>query len=144
MSSECLVVPASCCGTCGAATRGDAIAIHVNQLAGKASCDGCPGCDMEQDPTLVATCDNGACTLVDLLEHESTACTDASECRVRSHDCGGCGVNIDSGAIIAVSNDMLYELLVCDGGEMRCSFRPDNLPYEAHCEAEHCIAVQQP
>ena len=32
VSSECLLRPASCCGSCGAATRSDVIALNQNPL----------------------------------------------------------------------------------------------------------------
>jgi len=122
-SSQCIVIPASCCGSCGAATRDDAVA--VNAAEGSAYLDlvcagvaGCPGCYMMQDPTLVATCDEGTCVVVDLHEHPSAACDSHDDCRIRTHDCCECGGDVTEESLIAInqSSEASFAALVCDAG----------------------------
>ena len=117
--SDCIVAPRSCCGSCGAPTRGDAVALAADRAADyrDAACDetGCPACaPLFVDPTLVATCRDRRCELVDLREHEATACSDDSECRVRTPDCCPCGGDTSPGRLIGVSSENAYANLVCD------------------------------
>jgi hypothetical protein len=115
-SSECVVVPASCCGSCGAAARGDAIGLNRDRVAAYSSSvcggDGCPACYQAPDPTLVAPCRAGTCAVVDLREHSSTECTADAECHVRTSSCCECGG--DMNALVAVSDASAYGALVCD------------------------------
>jgi hypothetical protein len=121
-SSECIVVPESCCGTCGAPVRGDAIAINADaasEYAGRACEDdvGCPACaPLFIDPTLIATCRAGRCELVDLQRHAASACTREDDCKVRTPDCCECGGDTDPGRLIgiATSAEGEYADLVCD------------------------------
>jgi len=122
-SSECIVVPASCCGSCGAATRGDAIAVSTSRASAYSTSvcpDGaaCPACFMEQDPTLVATCEAGHCALVDVLTEPYAACTDDADCKLRSSDCCECGGDVSSAGLISIRADGegAYMDTVCDEG----------------------------
>ncbi|HJL15282.1 MAG TPA: hypothetical protein RMH99_06490 [Sandaracinaceae bacterium LLY-WYZ-13_1] len=145
--SDCVVVPESCCGSCGAATRGDAIAVHRDRTGdwrGMACGDdmGCPACFMQQDPTLVATCEAGHCAVVDLQTHPATECASADDCRVRAAECCECGATVEPGTLIAISDEGAFGPLVCDPG-MGC---PECLPMyppevSAACEAGRCVAV---
>ena len=54
--------------------------------------------------TLVATCEQGQCVLVDLRNHAVTACMNASECYVRAPECCECGGSTDEYAVIALSS----------------------------------------
>jgi len=123
VSSECVVVPVSCCGSCGAATRGDAIAINSDQAgAHRMSVCGpmgdCPACYMPQDPTLVATCNAGRCEIVDLRDDDIAACAEASDCRIRTKDCCECGGDTSMEGLIAIprESENAYMELVCDEG----------------------------
>lgn len=145
--SECLVVPASCCGSCGAATRGDAVAVSRSRAdAYRASvCGddfGCPACFMEPDPTLVATCQAGRCVVVDLQLHAATECAGPTDCRVRASECCECGASITPSTVVAVSNGAAYEALVCDPGTgcPECApVYPDD--YGAFCDEGRCVMV---
>jgi hypothetical protein len=121
-TSDCVVVSQSCCGTCGAPTRGDAIAINraADSEHAQLACEdevGCPACaPLFIDPTLVATCRAGACELVDLRRHPASACAQDSDCKVRTPDCCECGGDTEPGRLvgIAASAERDYAALVCD------------------------------
>lgn len=143
---ECTVVPESCCGSCGAATRGDAIGVHRDRASAYSgmACSGsvgCPACYMQQDPTLIATCREGQCTVVDLQQHEVTECTGASECRLRTRDCCECGGDSSRGGLIAVRTDAeaTYTSLVCAEGAP-CPECAPSYPQEAEaiCSSGRC------
>ncbi|MEZ4338455.1 MAG: hypothetical protein R3B82_17685 [Sandaracinaceae bacterium] len=145
--SDCVVVPASCCGSCGAATRGDAIAVATDRASAyrTSACGadtGCPACFMEPDPTLVATCTAGRCAVVDLAMHAATECTVSADCRVRAAECCECGATITESTVVAVSDGAAYEALVCDPG-MGCPecepLYPDTIG--ATCEGGRCAII---
>lgn len=147
LPSECVVVPASCCGACGVATRGDAIAVHrarVSEHRASVCGDdfGCPACAGVPDPTLVATCDAGRCVVVDLQVHAATECETAGECRVRASECCECGATIGPSSVVAVSDGSAYEALVCDPG-MGCPECAPDYPdtLSAICEDARCRVV---
>ncbi len=144
--SDCVVVPASCCGACGAPARGDAVAVNAKQAPAYrqqlCSETACPGCDMPRDPTLVATCSAGNCELIDLLQHPSTACERNEDCVLRTNQCCNCGGAQDIEHLIAVNVMSSYPSLVCDPDEA-CDPCVDTPPDRAHayCGADgHCIA----
>jgi len=140
-NADCIVVPKSCCGSCGAATREDSIAVNAKKASDYRSsvCDsmGCPACYMPTDPTLVATCSAGTCQVVDLLKHAATSCTSENDCRVRTTACCECGGPTDDEHLIAVAQEPAYSALVCDGqGCPECA--PQYPPKALVCEAGHC------
>lgn len=140
--SDCVVVPISCCGQCGAATRGDAQALHKNDVAIQRTwtCGdtGCPDCYMATDPNLLATCTAGKCALVDLQTTSATECTQNSDCRLRTNECCECGGAQDPEHLVAVS-DYSIEQLVCDPGSgcPECAPAPPDYA-EAVCDAGRC------
>jgi hypothetical protein len=142
--SDCVVVAKSCCGRCGAQARGDAIATDQSAAYRSAVCGssmGCPACaPLFIDPTLVATCRNRRCELVDLLEHESSACSADDDCRVRTPDCCPCGGDTSLGRLIGVSSEHAYSALVCDP-DQACDECAPIYPGEvtAFCDTDdHC------
>lgn len=147
--SDCLVRSTSCCGTCGAATRGDIVAISVgaaNAYAVQAcsGSNGCPTCFGVTDARLVATCRAGHCAVVDLATHPSTACAVSSDCRVRTSECCECGGEIDERHIIAVAagGDPALQAQVCDSDQAcpECApIYPANV--QATCDSGHCKAT---
>lgn len=145
--SDCIVVPVSCCGTCGAPTRGDAVAVARDEsaafrAAACASNEGCPACaPLFIDPTLVATCREQRCELIDLLEDEASACGSDGDCQVRTPDCCPCGGDTSVGRLVGVSSEDAYSALVCDP-DAAC---PECLPaypdeVTVSCNADdHCV-----
>jgi hypothetical protein len=147
-SSECIVVPESCCGTCGAPTRGDALAINAAAAPEhtRRVCEddvGCPACaPLFIDPTLVATCRAGSCELVDLRLHAASECAQDDDCKVRTPDCCECGGDTDPGRLVGVatSAEREYADLVCDP-ERACPECAPIYPSEVTVEctsAGHC------
>lgn len=124
VSSDCIVVPASCCGSCGAATRGDVIAINSDQLGDyrDSVCDmmGCPACYMVQDPALVGTCNAGTCEVFDVRAADLSECAVATDCRVRTRDCCECGGDTSMEGLLAIpiAAENAYMDIVCDEGTM--------------------------
>ncbi len=93
---------------------------------------------MPQDPTLLATCRGGSCVVVDLQEHESTACKDASDCRVRTNSCCECGGPVDDDHLIAVAGGGAYDALVCDPNTACLECAPAYPPKKLVCDGGHC------
>jgi len=120
--ADCEVVPKSCCGTCGAPTRDDAIAVSNDKRDAYRSlaCEdtaGCPACaPLFVDPRLLGLCQGERCELVRLHDHPVAACTEDSECLVRTRDCCECGGEMSPGRLIAIRTDgeSYYRDLACD------------------------------
>lgn len=147
--SDCVVVPISCCGSCGVASRGDAQAVRKDQASRlrEAACGegtGCPACAAPPDPTLLATCEAGQCTLIDLQDHPLTECQTGDDCRLRTDTCCECGGPTDEGHMIAIRKDGHLESLVCDPNTACDDCIPDygNTPgfVQAECIQGHCTA----
>lgn len=145
-NDDCVIRPASCCGACGAATRGDVIAVEKTRAALYASdhCAGvgCPACYAEPDPTLLATCVDHKCAVVDLLAHDSTSCSADGDCRIRTTSCCECNGATDRAHLVAVSSEVDFSPLVCDGQACpECApLYPVNV--SASCnESGHCVVV---
>ncbi len=114
--ADCVVVPMSCCGSCGAATPDDMIGVSrdAQDRYRSVACEGgmiCPACAQEQDPALIATCAGGSCLAIDLHTSALTACTSDADCVLRPADCCGCDYSFI--AIGSASEDE-YRTLVCD------------------------------
>ena len=120
--SDCTVAPASCCGSCGAATRGDAVAITTDDV-------------QPHTPVLYAATTPAArvraalhrpdarrnvrgatlqADFIDLLEHESHRVQRDGNYRVRTPDCCECNGDTSLGRLIGVSSENAYASLVCD------------------------------
>lgn len=125
VSSECIVVPASCCGECDLASRGDAVAINKRFSASHRAeaCVGvegtCPspgweGCYADPVHELLATCEAGRCKLVDLRTNAASECMSDDDCVLRSNKCCPCeGSGWDW---VAVNRCSHIEPIVCDPG----------------------------
>ncbi len=128
-SADCVVVPSSCCGTCGAATADDMIAVSRDSAANYRTsvCAGtsCPACAPQQDPFLFASCGSGGwCAAFDLQASVATCGTDA-DCELRPADCCGC-----SSRFIAVARASESEYLrwACAGDTSGCHSCPPPTP----------------
>lgn len=143
--ADCVVVPESCCGSCGVASRGDAIAVNVDQQntyrGDTCGEEPCPACAAPIDPTLVATCTSGQCEVVDIYEEPFTECSSNEDCRLRSRDCCECGGALDREGLIAVAVGTAgYEDVVCEEqqGCPECAPDYESIPAEALCSQGHC------
>jgi hypothetical protein len=146
-NSECIVVSVSCCGSCGTATRGDAIALNAARATEYRNTvceigEGCPPCYLPLDPTLTPTCTGGACRVVDLYEHPAASCSRDADCRVRTAACCECGGPTGPGELVAVRDAAAYARLVCDADQAcpECQpFTPRDV--QARCAGGHCIVI---
>jgi hypothetical protein len=149
VNSECILRAASCCGSCGSPTRADVIALNQAALDAYSNsvCDPaqqCPDCPAPApDPTLIATCQQGQCEVVDLTTSPITACSGDTACVIRTNACCECGGPMDQGSIIAINHDSgaSYAALVCNP-DATCA---DCLPVyptsvQAVCNSGHCLA----
>lgn len=152
-TSECVVVPESCCGTCGMATAGDAIAVaaakaneHRTAACAGQGGGGCPLCAGQEDPTLLATCRSGECALVVLTTDPITECSASTDCRLRTSDCCECGGDTSVAGLIAVRADSesTYAEMACDDGQ-GCPECAPQYPAEAsaQCLVGRCTVVYQ-
>lgn len=151
-SPDCVVVPESCCGSCGAATRSDAVAINSDQSDAyrAAVCDdgqGCPTCHQDRDPSLIATCDAGQCTVVDIYELSLTDCQTADDCKLRAQRCCECEADTGRSSLISIRADAEaeYAALVCDPNKS-CLFCAPIYPPEttAICTPDGTCQVSWP
>lgn len=144
--SECQLLPESCCGTCGAPTPGDMIAVHrarvaENRASACADPVACPECFMPTDPYLVATCRAGECEAVDLHQDALTTCSADAECTLAAATCCACG-ELGAGETIAYNpaRGSLADV-ICDP-EIAC---PPCVPFfegvEARCQGGRCAVV---
>ncbi len=122
----CGLRAASCCGSCGAATRDDLLAAPVSELAalGAQICEaegnpGCPECARPDDPYLAALCRVGSCVGVDLREEPITECASPSDCTLAARRCCACGVIGAEEAIAYNPARGSLSEIVC-GGDVLC------------------------
>ncbi|MCZ7682880.1 MAG: hypothetical protein M5U28_30400 [Sandaracinaceae bacterium] len=145
--TDCVVVPRSCCGTCGVASRGDAVALHRELAASARSArcagTGCPDCTADPDPTLLATCRARRCELVDLLRSPLTRCRTADDCQVRTSACCVCDGTAPYVALASDQDDE-YAALVCapDARCGSCLMTRPSAPIA--CLRGHCRVTERP
>lgn len=116
------MIPSSCCGSCGAATRGDARAVNRDRASEAQSnaCgseQGCPACYGVDDPALFAVCKSGTCQIQDLADDASAECTSDLDCAIRTRECCECGGDTSPGSLVAISDPQAFGELVCSGTE---------------------------
>jgi hypothetical protein len=149
LTSQCVLRPESCCGTCGAATRDDFTALNRSALEEYAAlaCEDVAGCDecyMATDPFLAVTCAQGQCEMVDLTTNPITECEENTDCRVRTKDCCECGGGITEADLIAINREqeVAYSSLVCDPA-VACLACMPQYPSEAQavCNERRCTLV---
>jgi hypothetical protein len=148
--ADCIVVPKSCCGSCGAATPDDSIAVSVKgrDTYQRAACEGvggCPACAvLVEDPRLLGVCVGKRCEVIRLHDHPTTRCADDTDCEIRTRDCCPCGGETRPGRLIALRKDAMsaYADLACepDQGCPECApiYPPEvtaRCGASAHCEA---------
>jgi hypothetical protein len=141
LASDCLVLPRTCCGQCGAATPADSIALsrqwnqaHPYQCTGGS---GCPDCFTEPDSSLVPICRAGTCEALFVSASPLSRCTANDQCVVRAAQCCECGAR----QWLAVRRDRRDDLssLMCSGTSCpACVGNPpaNRIPV---CEHGHCV-----
>lgn len=145
VATDCVVVPASCCGSCGAPSSGDAVALHRDDaLAYRRGVCGdqlCPACAQDDPPHLLADCVGGACVLVDLMNdsgQEWSGCESDDDCTLRTRDCCPCGADIVESNLVAIRQDRYADFgsLVCEPGASCPECEPSYEPYFTWCGAD--------
>lgn len=143
-NEDCQIVPATCCGACGAYTSYNVIAMHRDALAAytEAACagvEGCPACAATQQPSITARCAAGRCEVVDLSEDDLTACTEATDCVLRTQACCECDAPSEYVAIGSAMGSAYAELVCVEGqGCLDCEHEYPASPV-ATCDAGHCL-----
>ncbi|MGZ3422938.1 MAG: hypothetical protein ACXVEF_05970 [Polyangiales bacterium] len=119
LPGSCIVVAASCCGSCGAAVPSDMIGIESSQLSAHRSSvctpgTGCPACFMRQDPFLQAFCTSGRCEAIDLHGDALTECATDADCVLRYESCcGRCDASPEGLIALRVDRISSYREKVC-------------------------------
>jgi hypothetical protein len=150
MPGMCTLVPASCCGSCGVATKTDQIAIprdkasEYRTLACTADGGGigCPACAGFPDPELQAFCRAGTCVPIFVPSDSVSACAKDDDCELVSGVC--CGVCEGERSLVAVAKTKAGEFTsqICDP-RADCAPCAIPTPYKstARCDpaTKHCV-----
>lgn len=146
---DCVLQSVSCCASCGTLNPSDYTAMNRSAqydfqrsvCAGNSSCEACLA--QVGNSTLLATCEQGQCIVIDLLEHAVTACSNASECYVRAPECCECGGSTNEFAVVALSSasSVAYSTLVCSSTQVCADCAPVYPTVNVACIAGHCRAV---
>ena len=100
MAGMCVLVPRTCCGSCGLPSPTDEIAVprdkasEYRTLVCKADAGpiGCPDCAGIGDPNLQAFCRGGECVPVNVPTDTVSACSTDDDCQLaQGVCCGPCG-----------------------------------------------------
>lgn len=146
-ASDCTLLPASCCGSCGAATASDMTAVPNDEVEDNRAraCRGgmgCPECFMEQDAFLLAVCAAGTCEARNLRADALTECAVDDDCQLAPRDCCACGVLGRSEVVAFNPARGSYAELVCDP-RADC---PPCVPFldglRAQCVSGHCDVTE--
>lgn len=153
MPGMCALVPASCCGSCGVATRGDQFAIARDKASEyrTLACTtdggavGCPACAGFPDPELQAFCRGGSCVPVFVPRDEVSLCSTDDDCALVSGVC--CGACDGERSLVAVAKSRAGEFAsqICDP---RVDCAPCAIPTPtttiARCDpaTKHCVAIR--
>jgi len=140
---DCVVIPSSCCGSCGAATPTDMVAVRKDKVsaARAARCTGvgCPACFMEQSANLQARCVSGKCQAFDVRADAVSACSGPNDCKLRMAECCECGGT--HVIAIASSKEAAYTSAVCPASPSCAKCAPTYPMFTvAVCDAKtsHC------
>ncbi len=140
--TDCVLLPESCCGSCGQPSRTDIDSVPrsgVDAQRAMACADPvpCPACEGHPDPTLLPDCSMSTCTVLDLNPPAGpppglSACESDTDCIIRAASCCECGATITEQTVVALNAEIRggYEAFVCEGdiGCPECApVYPDNL-----------------
>lgn len=156
-TADCLLVSATCCGTCARPTLADVTAIRISQVAEHLEqvCEedaGCPDCLRQNNPNLFAVCEEGTCQSVDLTEHSDSECTTSDDCILLPDACCECGAVTYPENTVAIRPDRtsdfiasqcsqqgLGEPIACD----TCAWSPA-YGTSVSCSLGHCAVAIHP
>ena len=147
-ATDCTLLSASCCGSCGAATAADMIAVPNDEVeANRArACRGgvgCPACFMEQDAFLLAVCTTGSCEALNLRADDLTGCATDDDCQLAPRDCCGCGLLGRSEVVAFNPARGSYSQLVCDPRADCPPCVPTLDGLRAQCVSGHCDVAER-
>lgn len=148
--SDCVLQSLSCCASCGAPSPSNYTAMNYYSQYNfqRSVCVNnatCLTCDAQVgNNILLATCEQGQCVVIDLLDHAVTACSNASECYVRAPECCECGGSTNEYSVIALSStsSVAYSTLVCSPTQVCADCAPVYPPVNVDCIAGHCQVVE--
>jgi hypothetical protein len=152
MAGMCALVPASCCGRCGAATWADHIALpresaadYREQACGTdAGSGGCPDCAGLPDVDLQAFCRDGACATVDVRNDPISSCSSDDDCvAVHGVCCGPCD---SERGLVAINKTRASEFKsqICDP-RVDCAGCPPPASVTVVCDyavTKHCMILR--
>ena len=147
VSSDCTLLPETCCGSCGAATGTDMVAVanedvEANRTRACRDTVGCPTCFIEQDPFLLAVCSAGECEARNLRADPLTSCTNRDECQLAPRECCACGV-LGRAEVVAFNPARgSYAALVCDPAAECPPCVPILDGLRAECVSGHCSVIE--
>lgn len=139
--TDCVLLPESCCGSCGQPSRSDIESVprsgvDAQRAMACAEPVACPACEGQPDPTLLPDCSMSTCTVLDLNPPAGpapglSACESDADCIIRAAACCECGATITEETVVALNAGIRgYEAFVCEGdiGCPECApAYPDNL-----------------
>lgn len=145
--SQCVLRSASCCGSCGAPTPDDMIALPMTRLVEYESmvCGGgtigCPECASPWDPYLLATCRDRRCEAIDLHTDPRTECVTSSDCALAPIECCACGT-LGMDQVVAYNPARgSIAALICDPDADCPPCVPDFGSMSATCDAGRCAVI---
>lgn len=143
--SECLIRPNSCCAGCDEpnAAGVDAVNASMQDAHYAEVCpvaEICPRCAERPNPSLVATCVNSRCEVLDVENSSFGSCQKPDDCIIRSNRCCECGGGEVSDVIaLNVSRVAEYEQEVCDADQGCPECVPSYDQFEADCVDNQCV-----
>jgi len=149
---QCEALVPGCCGVCGAPGLGDVVGVNSDQRdqMKAATCGDpnptCPKCATQIEPNLVAFCDSGRCTPLDIRTDPVSSCHSDSDCMLRTAACcESCAPNAFELVAIAKQEATRYQSEVCRT-DQACPACAPIYPagWVAACgEGGHCQVVQK-
>jgi len=150
MAGMCALVPASCCGSCGVATKTDQIAIprdksgeyRTRACTSDGGGIGCPACAGYPDPELQAFCRGGSCVPVFVPSDSVSECAKDDDCQLVSGVC--CGACDGERSLVAINKTKTSEFgsQICDP-RVDCAPCAIPTPFKstARCDlaSKHCV-----
>jgi hypothetical protein len=147
---DCVVQSLSCCPGCGVPNPSNYVAMARSAQSDfqRSQCPGpvaCPGCNAQVGTnTLIATCNQGQCALINLLDSPVTACSSAANCYVRAPECCECGGSTDEYSLIALSSSSTipYSSLACAPNSACFDCAPLYPVVKIACNSGHCQVTE--
>jgi hypothetical protein len=147
---DCVVESLSCCPICGVPDPSNYVAMARSAqydfqrsiCAGNSACATCNA--QVGTNTLLATCTQGQCALLNLLDSPVTACSSATDCYVHTPECCACGGSTDEYSVIALSStsSIPYSSLVCPPNGACFDCGPVYPDVNVACISGHCRVTE--